>query len=464
MFEGLYENFNFPFQPRDYQRETVEQLSKIDKAGAFLAVGLGKTAVAMWTALADSIYGSTSQILLIVPPALINQWEEYVKEITFRNGNDQLQIGVYYGSPAKRNKMALQVKDVIITSHQIFRLDFQKFTKLFGANQDMFVIFDELHMGCRKVSNKIFRCVKQFTKNKKFLGLTATPISNPGDGYAICKLINPVYTSKIGFESVHVGEKDFFGNVTRWCNLDMLHKNLFKNAVKLEAEGLLELPDVNYITFPYDLKTKHLKMYNQLKDDEMLKTDDGEILDATEATRMFHTLQRFITAPDKLDIHRVQSNLMEIVETIYHEDESPIIFFANYKNTNEALVAHFEKLGIPTAAAWGAFTRNQQTESVKRFQAGDAKVLIGNPISIGVGLNLQHCCHRICFVELPLTSREFEQAVGRCYRQGQKEKVTVKILQAKGTIQVPLYKHLLHKDDLVQEVMKNKKGLRKLLT
>ena len=463
MFEELYQEFKFPFTPHDFQLDTVQKLIGKERSGAFLAVGLGKTAVAIWIGLLKSITNNVSQLLILVPPALIVQWADYIKEITFADGTP-LDVIVYYGTPTQRAKLSLKA-DIVITSHQMFRIDHKRFTKELIKNDDVFVIFDEMHFGLRNVNNKIFKRVRQFIINKEFLGLTATPISTPMDVYAITKLINPkAYTSKAEFERIHVSDRDFFGNVTKWAHIPILHERLYENAVKLEAEGLIELPDINYVTVPYNLMNKHLKLYKELEENEMIRTDDGNIIDATEAQRMFHTLQQFVTAPAKLNVERVQANISEICHTLYEEDESPMIIYANYKRTNQSLLEYFEKQKISVGGVWGEHTRVQQNRNVAAFKGGELQVLIGHPLSLGVGLNLQDVCHRIVFVELPLTSRDFQQSVGRCYRQNQKTKVVVKILQAIDTIQVSLYHHLINKDDLIQMIVRNKKSLRTLLT
>ena len=56
--------------------------------------------------------------------------------------------------------------------------------------------------------------------------------------------------------------------------------------------------------------------------------------------------------------------------------------------------------------------------------------------------------------------RDFHQVVGRLDRDGQKLQVHVRIAKAVGTIQQRLFKNLLNKDELVNQVQGGWKDLR----
>ena len=179
---------------------------------------------------------------------------------------------------------------------------------------------------------------KTFTMNKRAIMISGTPISVPGDTYGVVKLLNPaIYQSKRHFEMVHVAEKDFFGQVTEWKNLDEMHINLMSCAVRVLDSELDELPDVVYDKVVYELNKKHMALYNELVVEEMLKTDDGRLLDATSTTNMFHTLQRFVTSPSAFDINSVhaETNSTLTVDFQYFNLNAIAFsqFIANFLNT-----------------------------------------------------------------------------------------------------------------------------------
>jgi len=462
--EELYKEFNFPFPPNDYQQERFGRAVSDNKYGLWWGVGLGKTFMSTAVGLQHSLSSSVETLIFIVPPSLVFQWVMWFEQITFNDGTP-LDILAYQGPPKVRSKMAFD-HDVVIMSHNIFRQDYPRILRDLGGNRNIFVAYDEAHMGLRKPSNKIWRYLKNFTTNKKLLLLSATPIGNPMDTYGIVRLLDPtIYKTKRQFEQAHVADIDFFGKVTAWKNLELMNKALYAHADKLEPREVLTLPDVIYDKVVYQLSPKHKKKYDELVRDEIMGTDDGEVLDGTDGTRMFHLLQRFVTCPEKLKVGNIEPQVQTLVETVYHEDDSKLVVFANYRNTHASILEFLNSKKIKTVGCWGDIGKTDQEANLKAFMFDcETIVLVGNPLSMGVGLNLQEASHRILFAELPLAPREFYQSVGRCDRQGQKNTVIVKALIANGTIQSALWHALMNKDDIVNRVVKNKILLRELFS
>ena len=66
----------------------------------------------------------------------------------------------------------------------------------------------------------------------------------------------------------------------------------------------------------------------------------------------------------------------------------------------------------------GFYTGNDKS-GIDAFKRGALDVLIGSS-SIGTGVDgLQHCCNQLIINALPWTNAEYEQLVGRLWRQGQ---------------------------------------------
>ena len=68
----------------------------------------------------------------------------------------------------------------------------------------------------------------------------------------------------------------------------------------------------------------------------------------------------------------------------------------------------------------GFYTGNDKS-GIDAFKRGDLDALIGSS-SIGTGVDgLQHCCNQLIINVLPWTNAEYEQLVGRLWRQGQQQ-------------------------------------------
>lgn len=83
----------------------------------------------------------------------------------------------------------------------------------------------------------------------------------------------------------------------------------------------------------------------------------------------------------------------------------------------------------------GSDSDEHKINSVVDFCDGKIKVIVSKPKMFGFGLNLQNC-HNMIFVGLSDSFEAMYQAVRRCYRFGQKDKVNVHILthQTEGAV------------------------------
>lgn len=466
IMEALNNEFAMPFQPYDYQERVVKEAAGFDNVLLPLRVGAGKTPIATWLGLWHSMASDVERLLFLVPAPLVTQWSRWLEKITFLDG-DALDVLAYQGTPAQRAKMTF-AHDCIIMSHQIFVRDYHtRVSPDMSKDSHVFVTYDESQDGLRKAGNKIWRLFKHFTSNKRTVLLSGTPVSTPGDCYAVIKLLSPeIYKNKRAFEREHVDGKDFFGQVTAWKNLDILKQNLYSKAILVRPEELTELPGLIVEKVPYQLTPKHMALYQELVEEQLLYTDNGGVIDATETNRMFHTLQRFVTSPNRMDIKAVRAALFRALKTLYYEDDSKLIVYSNYRDTNAGVLEFFKGLGVKTVAAWGAYTGTQQQRSKDAFMDDeDTRVFVCNPLSVGVGTDgLQNVCFRAVYTELPLTPTKFEQSTGRIDRNGQTVPCIVKCLIAENTIQDSLYYALLTKNDLLQRITTQQMNVRDLFT
>ena len=137
--------------------------------------------------------------------------------------------------------------------------------------------------------------------------------------------------------------------------------------------------------------------------------------------------------------------------------------FAWYKNSIDTILEHSSKYGA--VAVNGTLTTKQRNENIDKFvNDPDCKMLIGQPLSMGSGLDsLKDVCSDILFLELPMVSKDFVQAVGRIDRNGQQNRCHVKIAVANKTVQVRRQEALLRKDEVANVVQNppiNYKNLR----
>lgn len=77
----------------------------------------------------------------------------------------------------------------------------------------------------------------------------------------------------------------------------------------------------------------------------------------------------------------------------------------------------------------GSQDLDQKEENIQSFTHGETRCLITKPSITGFGMNWQHCSE-MAFVGLNDSYEQLYQAIRRCYRFGQKKKVTVHLISA----------------------------------
>lgn len=138
-----------------------------------------------------------------------------------------------------------------------------------------------------------------------------------------------------------------------------------------------------------------------------------------------------------------QHKLEDLAELIDELDGSPLIVAYWYQSSLARLRKQFPLATVIDKA--GKF--------VKPWNAGEIKVLLMHPASIGHGLNMQYGPgHDICYFDMCWSYELYYQSYRRIHRQGQTLQCRVHLPQMFGTLDVLVSDVLLGKED-AQEVL-----------
>lgn len=458
--ELVQSHYKFPFEEiKPKQIETVNELAPLQTQGHYLDVGAGKTFTSTACALFHRI-STGAQIIVIMPPVLIPQWAAWLKKI-----KPPLTHIQYRGTPAVRKAMNFDV-DVILVGIQIFKKDYERFVNYFN-NREVFVIVDEATM-VALIDSDQHKKVYEFTRGRPVALLTGTPAKNPVYAYGLIKFTSPgTYRSFRHFENLHIEERDFFGNAIKFCNLDLLSKNLEKNSKRVLFEDVYPSTDPPlFQKLDYDLEPSHLKLYTRLAEEELLKLPDGGKIDATTAQKMLHALGQIVVnwghfAGD----NKLVSEAFNIVEDKMQElGKGKLVVFANYRMTVASLVHYFgEKYGA-VAINSEVSAKQKEANVISFIEDPDCQMLVLQFRAGGFGLDgLQHVSNHALFIEPCQQAMVFTQCVGRLKRTGQTKRVVIWLATAADTLQVRGFDNLLHNDDLVNAIIRNAYDLRAMI-
>jgi superfamily II DNA or RNA helicase len=106
------------------------------------------------------------------------------------------------------------------------------------------------------------------------------------------------------------------------------------------------------------------------------------------------------------------------------------VLFTEYRDTLGVVESRLARL-TTTAVLHGGLDRVARRDAVRRFTAGEARILVATDAA-AEGLNLQACCRFVVHIDLPWSPTTLAQRVGRVDRLGQTRPVRVWRLTSGG--------------------------------
>jgi hypothetical protein len=439
------------------QVQDVEQFVQWDVSLNNYEVGGGKTVVSSVV----SLMRTTGTTVVIVPPILISPWTKWLTQVSDK-------VLRYEGPPKWRAQQELPNYRWVVMSHGIFRKDFEQWAgKL--RQLDLEVIVDEAQ-AVKNPKSVLYSKLYKLAHDRKIQLLTGTPTSKPLDCYTYIRLKTPeFYRSYAHFEQVHVAERDFFGAVKSYQNLEVLRDRFAVKTIKRSKEEIHGYK--KQCLFPdssYDLDPDHYKLYEKLLDEQLLVLDDGSMIDGTTATRLYHLMQQIVVNYDHFSGDPTKrSKAYDLLDLTIEDTEcleigrSKLIVWTYYTMTTAKVLAYLKGKGYKAVAAYSG------ADSAKSFELfmTDPETRIGvfQPQSAGAGLNPQGVCWEALYLEMSTTPMLSRQSLGRLDRVGQMHTPSFRLGVANKTVQPLLLEKLLSNDDEVSYVERTKKSLRSLL-
>lgn len=457
--EVVQQVYTFPFDSFfPEQVETINDLGALQKSGHWLDVGVGKTFTSTACALYHHIIEGSATVV-IMPPVLIRQWARWLAKI-----KPSPSVVEWRGTPTERRKLSLD-RQFVLVGIQMFKKDYERFTEFF-KDRSYAVIIDEAN-ALANIDSDQHEKVYEFSVGHPAILLTGTPVGNPMHVYGLTKFTAPgVYRNFIQFCALHVEERDFFNNPSKFCNLDVLGENIMKNAKRfLFSDVYRDVDEPLFIPINYDLEPKHLALYRKLASEQLLKLPEGGKIDATTAGKLLHALGQIVVNHSHFsgDDKDTSAAVDVVQETLDELGDGKVIVFSFYRLTTALLCKHFKKYGAVAIA--GDVGPKQKDKNRDRF-VDDPKcqLIVIQFASGGFGLDgLQHVCNDALFIEPCQQPSVFAQCVGRLKRTGQTKRVRIRCAIAEGTLHVRQFKALLDKDQVVNQIIRNGTDLRDMI-
>ncbi|KAK4142686.1 ATP-dependent DNA helicase [Dichotomopilus funicola] len=237
-------------------------------------MGLGKT-LTMIALIAAEKHSSSSAgwpSLILVPPPLLDTWEEQLKEHVTQGG---LTWRRHYGKDRLTKADEVTLYDIVISTYETARADWGGGQKTAGSLLFSIpwrrIILDEAHI-IRNTKSQISQAVCALDGAARW-AITGTPIQNRiGDLAALLKFIRayPYHDTK-RFET-DIGQIWKMGNIEEAVN--RLRK-LSGGLILRRPKTAIELPPRTDLKFPIEFHAPERELYEHVKHQTMAKIEEA---------------------------------------------------------------------------------------------------------------------------------------------------------------------------------------------
>ncbi len=246
--------------------------------------------------------------------------------------------------------------------------------------------------------------------------------------------------------------------LTPYKHLEELKRDIQPHSFIIRKEDCLDLPPKIYERIEVIMNSEQKRIYNELKREFLSMYDDKELTVANKVSlvgRLQQVTGGFFPyiAPDgkpRATMITKTNPKLEALKADLDETGSEVIivwarFVAELKMIYEQLTKNQPNKRIELY--YGGTWAEKRIEILDAFKAGHVNVLVANPRTAGVGLNLQRS-HFQYFYSNSFSLEDRLQAEDRSHRSGQNHAVLYKDIIVMGTV-----------DEKVHEVLTAKKNL-----
>jgi SNF2 family DNA or RNA helicase len=431
-----------------YQVETARKALRVFRGRVLLAdeVGLGKTVEACMIAKEYLLRGMVKSILVLCPPALVNQW---VSELSTKFGiRAQHQTSVT--APGKHREWFWS-RDIVVVSLHTAKGD-AHFDYATRREWDMVIVDEAHHLKNRRTL--AWKFVNEIRK-KFILLLSATPVQNNlTELYNLITLLKPgTFPPESEFKKQYINPRDprmpvnteklrllirdvMIRNTRAACGVAFSKR--FATTVSVgpsppEREIYARISEL--CREIYDRAEPRLKTIVRLAIERAGAHLPGAIrplqsIAANLAKRLPPADDRAGDLPDRLRLLAESAanlpvrtaKIDALIELLLANDRQKIVF-CRYAASIDHIAAALLETPVRYSMFHGGLTPEKKEESLAEFKDGESTVLLSSE-SGGEGHNLQFCSTIINF-DLPWNPMQIEQRIGRVHRIGQKNDVFV---------------------------------------
>lgn len=457
------------FNTDPHQHEAYAHLVKNKRAALFLQMSLSKTVIAL-SYLYDMHYSEVAftKTLIIAPANVIGiTWPNEINKWAHLEG---LRYSVIAGTEEQRLKAMYADAEVYLVSKDnlvwlINQYIVKKHGRYKGALPYDSILIDESSLFKNRKSER-FKALKRAIKSIEYrIIMTGTPVTN---GYV--NLWAQIYILDEGKRLYDTFEKyvhEYFktrGNgmivyeyTPRPGAIQLINRVISDIALTMETRKEIKDMAPFYIEDEIiHMGKRDLTLYESLERDFIIELENVDVTVKTAAdlgNKLLQLSGGAIYHEGGKDWDEVNTVKLDACEDIVNSYEGNFIITYIYKHELERLVARF-----PNAVPFGK--GKTAKDNLRRWNAGEIKILLLHPASGGHGLNLQFGGRRMIWYTPTHDLDLYNQTIARIDRRGVSTPGYLHRLIVRGTRDAIVYKKLAKKDNVQNILFSEIKDLR----
>ena len=315
------------------------------------------------------------------------------------------------------------------------------------------VVIDELSSFKNYQSQrfKYLKKVRPFVH--RWVGLTGTPTSNGlmdlwaeigilDGGERLGRFIGRYREAYFRPGSMNPSTGIVFSYVPRQGAEEQIYQRISDITISMKALDYLSMPECISVQHLVEMSPPERKLYDMLKEDLIIPTDDGDI-DAANAAALSGKLLQMANGAvydENKEARVIHSRKLEVLEDLIESANGQSVLIAYwYKHDRERIMEHLTSAGYAPRDI-------KTSEDINLWNSGQLPVALIHPASAGHGLNIQVGGHILIWFGLTWSLELYQQTNARLWRQGQSNTVTIHHIVTKNTVDEDVLAALESKD------------------
>lgn len=378
------------------------------------------------------------------------------RKITRGKNKDKLKIGSTTDKLSDLKKIDTLPYFIITNVESLRDESISKYiSELCKLKKISMIAADEMH----KMKNPTSQQTKGFLKciAECQIGMTGTPLmNNPLDLYVILRWLGYENHAFYSFKNHYCVMGGYGGyEIVGYKNMQQLTNQVQEIMLRRLKKDVLDLPEKLYVDEYVEMESKQEIFYEEVKAGIKSALANGEI-DLTNPLSALIRMRQATGYPGIISDIVTESAKLDRMEDLVEEaiaNEQKVIIFSNWTQMTNEICKRLLKTypGGVTCITGDTNDFNRQS-AVNRFQRDDnCKIIVGTIGAMGTGLTLT-AGTVVIFVDEPWNKALYEQAVDRCHRIGQENKITIYNLLTKDTIDEKIH-NLIYKKGLMSDAI-----------